>query len=80
MKLKVFIHTDADGGFWAKVPALPGCVAVMLQTPTASGVTRLPAMLQMDGVVEVKITASPEDAVAPKVNAGVPTTTPNVIV
>ena len=26
MKLKVFIHTDADGGFWAKVPALPGCV------------------------------------------------------
>jgi len=26
MKLKVMIHTDADGGFWAKVPALPGCV------------------------------------------------------
>lgn len=26
MKLKVLIHTDADGGFWAKVPALPGCV------------------------------------------------------
>jgi predicted RNase H-like HicB family nuclease len=25
MKLKVFIHTDDDGGFWAKVPALPGC-------------------------------------------------------
>ena len=26
MKLKVEVHTDADGGFWAKVPALPGCV------------------------------------------------------
>ena len=26
MKLKVIIHTDPDGGFWAKVPSLPGCV------------------------------------------------------
>ena len=26
MKLRVLIHTDTDGGFWAKVPALPGCV------------------------------------------------------
>ena len=26
MKLKVLIHADADGGYWAKVPALPGCV------------------------------------------------------
>jgi len=26
MKLKIIVHTDADGGFWAKVPALPGCV------------------------------------------------------
>ena len=26
MKLKVEIHAEADGGFWAKVPALPGCV------------------------------------------------------
>lgn len=26
MKLKVVIHADADGGYWAKVPALPGCV------------------------------------------------------
>ncbi len=26
MKLKVLIHKDADGGYWAKVPALPGCV------------------------------------------------------
>ena len=26
MKLKVLIDADADGGYWAKVPALPGCV------------------------------------------------------
>ena len=26
MKLKVIIHEDPDGGYWAKVPALPGCV------------------------------------------------------
>jgi predicted RNase H-like HicB family nuclease len=26
MKLRVIIHADPDGGFWAKVPALPGCV------------------------------------------------------
>jgi len=26
MKLKVVVHTDPDGGYWAEVPALPGCV------------------------------------------------------
>ncbi len=26
MKLKVIIHTAEEGGFWAEVPALPGCV------------------------------------------------------
>ena len=26
MKLKVIIHAEPGGGFWAKVPALPGCV------------------------------------------------------
>jgi predicted RNase H-like HicB family nuclease len=25
MKLKVMIHEE-DGGFWAEVPAIPGCV------------------------------------------------------
>ena len=27
MKLKVFIHSAEEGGFWAEVPALPGCVS-----------------------------------------------------
>ena len=25
MKLKVVIHEDQDGGFWAEVPSIPGC-------------------------------------------------------
>jgi predicted RNase H-like HicB family nuclease len=25
--LKVLIHTADEGGFWAEVPALPGCVS-----------------------------------------------------
>ena len=27
MRLKVFIHPSDDGGFWAEVHALPGCVS-----------------------------------------------------
>lgn len=26
MKVKVVIHQAEEGGFWAEVPALPGCV------------------------------------------------------
>ncbi len=25
MKLKVVVHQDEDGGYWAEVPAIPGC-------------------------------------------------------
>lgn len=25
MKLKVLVHEAEEGGFWAEVPALPGC-------------------------------------------------------
>jgi predicted RNase H-like HicB family nuclease len=27
MKLKVLIHPAEEGGYWAEVPALPGCVS-----------------------------------------------------
>lgn len=27
MNLKVVIHEAEEGGFWAEVPALPGCVS-----------------------------------------------------
>jgi predicted RNase H-like HicB family nuclease len=26
MKLKVIVHEAEEGGFWAEVPALPGCM------------------------------------------------------
>ena len=26
MRIKVIIHPAEEGGFWAEVPALPGCV------------------------------------------------------
>lgn len=27
MKIKVLVHEAEEGGFWADVPALPGCVS-----------------------------------------------------
>jgi len=27
MRLKVIIHPDESGGYWAEVPGLPGCVS-----------------------------------------------------
>jgi len=27
VKLRVVVHSAAEGGFWAEVPALPGCVS-----------------------------------------------------
>lgn len=27
MKLKVIIHTAEEGGLWAEVPSIPGCVS-----------------------------------------------------
>jgi predicted RNase H-like HicB family nuclease len=27
MKYKVVVHHETDGGYWAEVPALPGCVS-----------------------------------------------------
>ena len=26
MKIKVVVHEAEEGGFWAEVPAIPGCV------------------------------------------------------
>lgn len=27
MKLRVIVHPAEEGGFWAEIPALPGCVS-----------------------------------------------------
>lgn len=29
MKLKVIIHEAEEGGLWAEIPALPGCVTLV---------------------------------------------------
>ena len=45
----------------------PGCVAWMVQAPAAASVTVAPDTVQTAEVVEAKLTASPEEAVAPTV-------------
>jgi hypothetical protein len=56
----------------------------MEQVPGATTVTILPNTVQTDGVVELKLTASPELSVAVIANGAAPSTTllnePNVIV
>jgi predicted RNase H-like HicB family nuclease len=27
MKLKVLVHPAEEGGYWAEVPAMPGCIS-----------------------------------------------------
>jgi hypothetical protein len=47
----------------------------MEQAPVATSVTVVPETVQTDVVVEVKMTASPELAVAEMLNGGVPNAT-----
>ena len=54
MKWKVVIHTDPDGGFWAKVPALPGCVT--------EGDTREELMGNLREAIEGWLEVAAEDA------------------
>jgi hypothetical protein len=64
--------------------ALPAWLAAIEQEPSARTVTVLPATVQTEVVVEAKLTANPELAVAPIVNGATPKLTllsaPNVIV
>jgi hypothetical protein len=59
-------------GIAAVYVAFPACVAVIEQVPTANTITIVPAAAQMAGVVEAKLTASPELADAVRANAGRP--------
>jgi hypothetical protein len=52
--------------------ALPACVAWIVQVPTATSVTVAPDTVQTAEVVEAKLTARPDDAVALTVNGAVP--------
>src|SRR5580704_12721921 len=64
--------------------ALPAWLAVIEHVPAAMMVTVLPDTVQIDGVVEVNVTANPELAVALRVNGAAPSVTllsaPNDIV
>ena len=53
---------------------LPACVAWIVQVPTATSVTVDPDTVQMVEVVEAKLTARPDDAVALTVSGAVPNT------
>lgn len=58
MRLKVEIHADADGGFWATVPALPGCVT--------EGDTREELMANLRDAIEGWLEAAAGDNVPEK--------------
>jgi hypothetical protein len=64
--------------------ASPGCETVMEHVPTPMMVTVVPAIVQTAGVVDAKLTASPEVAVAVRVNGATTKVTslnaPNVVV
>jgi hypothetical protein len=64
--------------------ALPACVAWTVHVPTATSVTVAPATVHTPTVVEAKLTAKPEEAVALTVNGAEPNgwldSVPNVIV
>jgi hypothetical protein len=59
-------------GVAARYAISPGCEACTVQVPTLTSVTIEPDTVQTDEVVDAKTTASPEDAVAVSVNAGIP--------
>jgi bifunctional DNase/RNase len=52
--------------------ALPACDAWIVQVPTATSVTVAPDTVQTVEVVEAKLTARPDDAVALTVKGAVP--------
>jgi hypothetical protein len=51
---------------------LPGCVAWTVQVPRATKVTVVPDTVQIDEVVEAKLTTKPEVAVALSAMGAVP--------
>jgi predicted RNase H-like HicB family nuclease len=52
MKLKVIVHTAEEGGYWAEVPALPGCAT--------QGETLDELMINLRESVEGWLDAAPE--------------------
>lgn len=58
MQIQAVIHTAEEGGFWAEVPALPGCVS---QGETIEEVTRN-IREAIEGCLSVSLDKVPEDS------------------
>jgi predicted RNase H-like HicB family nuclease len=57
MQIQAIIHKAAEGGYWAEVPALPGCVS---QGETMEEVTRN-IREAIQGCLSVSADQTPED-------------------
>ena len=57
MKLKVVVHEAEEGGFWAEVPALPGCVS--------QGETYDELMANIEEAIRAVLESTPGDAPPP---------------
>ena len=53
MKMKVIIHEAEEGGYWATVPALPGCVS--------EGETREEILINIREAIECYLDVSDTD-------------------
>jgi len=61
MKLKVILHPAVEGGYWAEVPALPGCVS--------EGDTRADALANIKEAAEGWLEVAAERAAAADADA-----------
>jgi predicted RNase H-like HicB family nuclease len=57
MKLKVVVHEEETGGYWAEVPAIPGCAT---QGDTLGELLRN-VREAVQGCLSVEISPAPED-------------------
>ena len=54
MNVKIVVHEAAEGGFWAEVPALPGCVS--------QGETMDELLANMREAIQAWLDTAPRDA------------------
>jgi predicted RNase H-like HicB family nuclease len=57
MKLKVVVHKAEEGGYWAEVPAIPGCVS---QGETKEELKKN-VLEAIEGCLEVEFDTDPGD-------------------
>ena len=57
MNVRIVVHEAEEGGFWAEVPALPGCVS--------QGETMAELLANMRELIQAWLDAAPPDAAEP---------------